>query len=94
MCVTDLMDCCETQGRGDWYFPNETRVPFDTHPYTYATFLANRGQYEVIQGVHQYGSVRLWRRFTPTERGRFHCELPSVADQNINQILYVYIGEK
>ncbi len=26
-CITDLMDCCVTpHKRGNWYFPNETRV--------------------------------------------------------------------
>ena len=43
LCVTDLMDCCESPHtvRGDWYYPNGTRVEFD--PRTPVTFRANRG---------------------------------------------------
>ena len=41
-----------------------------------------------------YGSVRLFRRFgLPPGRGRFRCELPNAADQNVNQTLYANIGE-
>ena len=92
MCVTDLKGCCETEELGNWYYPNGTRVPSDTGRYTFATFLANRGQNEVREGRQFFGSVRLWRRWSgPPERGRFRCELPSTSDHNVNQILYVNI---
>jgi hypothetical protein len=95
MCVTDLVDCCDTEGRGDWYFPNGTKVPFRTPGNSqYATFLANRGQCEEMSDGRQFnGSVRLWSRYSPPERGPFHCELPNAADPNVSQILYVNICE-
>ena len=46
----------------------------------------------MINGEQFYGSVRLYRQWSPAERGRFRCELPSAADLS-NQILYVNIGE-
>ena len=87
MCVTDLEDCCETQAFGDWYYPDGTRVTGQGSP----TFQSNRGQNEVINGQQFYGSVRLWRRYTPDERGLFHCELPDAS--NVVQTLYVNIRE-
>ena len=94
LCVTDLVDCCASPHtvRGDWYLPDGTRVGMDTGTHTFA-FYANRGPNEVINGQTVYGSVRLYRRFTPPQRGRFHCELPSAADSSVNQILYVNICE-
>jgi hypothetical protein len=94
MCVTDLVDCCETQGLGDWYFPSGAGVPFNTGRVTSKSFLANRGQYEVRMRDRRqfYGSVRIWRRWSyPPGRGRFYCELPNAA--GVNQTLYVNIGE-
>ena len=96
-CVTDLVDCCGTESgtmrteRGDWYLPDGSTVGFDTG--SSIAFQANRGPNEEINGQTVYGSVRLYRRWTPPERGRFHCELPSAADSNVNQILCVYICE-
>ena len=88
MCITDLIDCCEIQALGDWYYPNGNIVPSDGGG---ATFRTNRGQNDIINGQQFYGSVRLWRRFTPPERGLFCCELPNA--NRINQILYVSICE-
>ena len=87
MCVTDLVDCCETQALGDWYYPDGSTVTGVGSP----TFRTNRGQNEVISGQEFYGSVRLWRRYTPTERGLFYCELPDA--NGVNQNLYVNICE-
>ena len=91
LCVTDLVDCCESPRarRGDWYYPNGSRVEFDGLPLN-KVFRANRGQNEVRNGRQFYGSVRLWRRFTPTERGRFRCEIPSAANP---KTLYANICE-
>ena len=90
MCVTDLVACCETQGLGNWYFPNGGLVSDDRTSVGHR-FELNRGQHEVINGQQFYGSVRIWRRYTPPERGLFRCELPDA--QNINQSLYVNVCE-
>ena len=89
MCVTDLIPCCETQGLGDWYYPDGTRVGLIGR--YHATFQSNRGQNEVRSGQQFYGSVRLWRRYTPSERGLFRCEVPDA--NGVNQNLYVNICE-
>jgi hypothetical protein len=96
LCVTDLEDCCDVPRtvRGDWYYPDGNIVAFDTQCGQGTTFRRNRGPNEVINGRQFYGSVRLFRRYSnPPERGRFRCELPSAADPNVNQILYVNIGK-
>ena len=91
LCITDLEDCCDASRtvRGDWYYPSGDVVQVDTDGLN-AAFRRNRGPNEVRNGRQFYGSVRLFRRFSPRERGRFRCDLPSVAD---NQTLYVNIGE-
>ena len=99
-CITDLVDCCGTESgpgtvrteRGDWYFPDGTKVyEFVIHV---TRFLVNRGPNEVVNGQQFNGSVRLFRRFSAVrERGRFHCELPSAANPSVNQIIYVNICE-
>ena len=98
-CITDLVDCCGTESgsplspaqRGNWYFPDGTRVgEFGGG----TRFLVNRGPNEVINGEQFNGSVRLFRRFSGiTERGHFRCELPSAANPSVNQTLYVNICE-
>ena len=101
-CVTDLVDCCGRESdtppaimptvRGDWYTPSGARVGLDNREH--AAWQANRGPNELLSnGSRVYGSVRLYRRWNPTERGRFRCELPSAANPSVNQILYVYICE-
>ena len=82
MCVTDLVACCESQELGNWHFPGGDSGGG-------GTFQTNRGQNEVRNGQQFYGSVRLWRRYTPRERGLFRCELPDA--KNVNQNLYVNI---
>ena len=86
-CRTDLVACCNAAqenvpapGLGEWYYPNGTALVFDAQPGG-ATFRRNR----VLM------NVRLWRRATPPERGRFHCELPDA--QNVTQTVYVNICE-
>ena len=99
-CMTDLVDCCGTESdtpsgimrteRGNWYFPDGTIVGFGGG----TRYLVNRGPNEVINGQQFNGSVRLFRRYSGVpERGRFRCELPSAADSNVNQTLYVIICE-
>ena len=94
LCVTDLVDCCDSPRtvRGDWYYPDGRRVEFSQG--TLATFQANRGPNEFLNGQQIYGSVRLFRQWSrPPGRGRFRCELPSAADPNVNRTLYANIGE-
>ena len=87
VCETDLVDCCDAPHtvRGNWYFPNGDIVT-DAGS---RVFRSNRGPNE--PGFN--GSVRIFRRYTPRERGRFRCELPSAADPSVTQILYANIGE-
>ena len=90
VCETDLVDCCDAPHtvRGNWYFPNGDAVA-STERFE---FHSNRGPNEAAT-TGQLGSVRIFRRYTPTERGRFRCELPSAADLSVNQTLYANIGE-
>ena len=98
VCITDLENCCSTPARGGWFYPDGSRVTVTTRQYgnyDVAMFLANRGRKEIINGQQFYGSVRLWRWYSkPLERGRFYCELPCAADGNVNQRVYVNIGEQ
>ena len=87
VCETDLVDCCESPVRGNWYLPNGDVVSNTGS----GIFHSNRGQNENINGQPFNGSVRIFKRYTPSERGRFLCELPNAA--NVNQILYANIGE-
>ena len=90
-CVTDRVECCETSALGSWYYPNGSTIDQLDDGETDPIFQSNSGQNEVINGRQFYGSVRLWRRWTPPERGLFRCELPD-AD-GVNQSLYVNICE-
>ena len=99
-CFTDLVDCCiqPRTRRGEWYFPNGTALDFDLGGD--ATFRRNRGPNGDFGpgvmngqgGVMVYGVVRLFRRGIPPERGRFHCEIPTITNPN-NETLYVNICE-
>ena len=93
LCVTDLVDCCESPRtvRGDWYYPDGRIVEYN--PPSSAAFQANRGPHEEVNGQQFYGTVRLFRRYSALERGRFHCELPRAADPSINQTIYANIGK-
>ena len=95
LCVTDLVDCCGSPRtvHGDWYYPNGTVVQNPPPAYGHRAFMTNRGPNEFRNGTQFYGSVRLWRRYTPIERGRFYCKLPSAALPSVNQTLYVNIGK-
>ena len=82
-CHTDLSTCCRReQGghRGDWYFPNGTRLPFyvDIH------------QWRVAQRVD------LRRNSSATSPvGIYRCDIPTVIvhDHNYNSVREtVYVG--
>ena len=87
MCVTDRVACCESPELGNWYHPDGTRVVLVDD--FIARFQSNRGQNEVNGNEQFYGSVRLWQKYTPTDRGLFHCELPDA--ENVIHTLYVNI---
>ena len=91
VCETDLEDCCDAPHtvRGNWYLPNGDVVTNTGAP----VFRNNRGPNEERNGQQFYGSVRIFRRYSALQRGRFRCELPSDADPNVTQILYANIGE-
>ena len=95
VCVTDLVDCCDTPRtvHGDWYYSNGDVVQFDATGGRGQIFRANRGPNEVISERQFYGSVRLFRRYTPRRIGLYCCKLPSAADPNVNQTLCAGIGE-
>ena len=88
LCVTDLVDCCETEMLGNWFFPNGSQVTNTGDP----SYRSNRGQNEVRNGRQFYGSVRLFRRHVPLvqNEGPYSCVLPDRF--NVSQTLYAYIG--
>ena len=84
-CITDLPTCCSsTDGahRGEWYFPNGTRLPFSGGGDIYE----NRG--------HQ--RVHLGHRNNPTSPvGIYRCDIPTIAVHDDNDISVrdtVYVG--
>ena len=89
LCVTDLVNCCESPMLGNWYFPNGDPVTNTGDP----SYRSNRGQNEVRNGRQFYGSVRLFRRHIPPiqNQGPYRCVLPDRS--NVNQTLNAYLGE-
>ena len=84
-CYTDLGTCCSmSQGvhRGDWYFPNGTRLPF-------------YGGGDIFE-VHVAWKVHLLRWNSATSPvGIYHCDIPTVAvhdDNDISVRTTVYVG--
>ena len=82
-CITDLHSCCSgTEGphRGDWYFPNETRLPFSGDIYE------SRG----------HKRVHLHRKNHYNVPGIYHCNIPTNAVHNVADTTslgeMVYVG--
>ena len=79
LCVTDQRNCCRPAQigmdvfYGNWFFPNETRVPSET---TQQDFYRTRGA----------SVVRLHRR-RGGEEGIYRCEIPDTL--NIIQTIYI-----
>ena len=78
-CHTDLTTCCTSgQGihRGDWYFPNGTRLPFGP-----AAIHESRRKKRV--------DLRRIRATSPT--GMYHCDI-ATTDHNETTQKRVYVG--
>ena len=94
LCVTDNRNCCWRRPKlGNWYFPNGSTVQensFET--FSHVSFRIFRIQsYLSIHGHRYDGEVILYRRYFPSDRGHFRCELPDA--KNIIHTLYANIGE-
>ena len=83
-CHTDLSTCCSgVQGihRGDWYFPNGSRLPF--------------GPGDILQH-RDYRRVDLRRINSTSPSGMYHCDIATVHvhDNTITQLTRnrVYVG--
>ena len=82
-CVTDLGTCCSsTQGshRGDWYFPDGTRLPFGGH----------------IHEIRSAQNVQLRRASgAASSSGIYRCDIPTLSvhdDDDISVRDHVYVG--
>ena len=85
LCHTNKAGCCgnpEFEREGEWYFPGneDMRVGTLGKPPRNNLFYRDRGTLV----------VRLNRRGSPQERGRFRCEVPDTDD--VMQIVFVNIG--
>ena len=91
-CLTDLVNCCNNPRSrlGQWYYPNGSEVK----RLSGTTYYRNRGANGPFGpcGAMVFGVVRLFRRGIPPERGRFRCEIPTIANPN-NEMLHVNICE-
>ena len=85
-CHTDLSTCCSgTQGRhrGDWYFPNETRLPVPVQHQTLPIEESRRDQ-----------RVELHRSTATSPVGIYRCDIPTRAvhddtDRSVRDTVYV-----
>ena len=86
LCNTDRNDCCrgiDGAAQGQWYFPDP--------PGGQVLIRGNRNTGNFFYRDRDAQIVRLNRFGNPTERGRFRCEVPNAAGDNMH--LYVNIGE-
>ena len=73
-CVTDQTACCRAPYRvGNWYFPNETRVP------------SSGNQWDFHRTTGQ--SVLLLHRRRGGEDGIYSCVIPDAM--NVSQTIYI-----
>ena len=80
LCITNLTACCRPpytgvngSALGNWYFPNETRVPSSGDDWD---IYRTRGQMEVLLH-HRRGGVE----------GIYHCEIPDTM--NVTRSIYI-----
>ena len=84
-CHTDLTSCCtgrQGQHRGDWYFPNGTRLPF----------ISNTGTFYETRGGEQVDIHR--RSGADPPSGIYRCDIPTNAvhhetDNSVRETVYV-----
>ena len=82
-CHTDVNTCCSSsQGphRGDWYFPNGSRLPFE-------------GQGDIFERRADQ-RVNLCRRVGsfPPQPGIYHCDIPISSGEQLSVHVGVYGG--
>ena len=88
LCITDLSTCCSGANgpyRGDWYFPNGTRLPF-------AALDVDVYETRIAQGV---GLRRRNPSTTSPPSGIYRCDIPTNAVHDDNDISVrdtVYVG--
>ena len=87
LCHTNNTNCCRAaQGlHGDWYFPGGIRVG------SFAENTAARRFNNIFTRSRDLSVVRLSRYGSPSQRGRFYCEI--INANNVNQTIYVNICE-
>ena len=83
-CHTDLSTCCTSNDgghRGDWYFPNRTRLPFSS------------GVHDIYERrLNQKVNVGYRWQNTPTS-GIYRCDIPTISVHDDTDIRdRVYIG--
>ena len=88
LCNTDRSDCCRSgdgAAQGQWYFPDPPggQVLIKGTRTTGNFFYRDRG-FRIVR-LNRFGTG------TPTERGRFRCEIPNADGVNVDR--YVNIGE-
>ena len=86
-CITDLSTCCSGQQgdhRGDWYFPNDTRLPL---PVAHQTLPIDESRGDK--------RVELHRSTATSPVGIYRCGIPTVAVHVVGNISVrdtVYVG--
>ena len=86
-CHTDLSTCCSGQQgdhRGDWYFPNDTRLPI---PASHQTFTIDESRGEMM--------VELHRSTATSPVGIYRCDIATNAvhdDSDISVRDTIYVG--
>ena len=85
-CITDLTTCCsgsQAQHRGDWYFPDGDRLPFQTNTGTFFEFRRDRQV-----DIHSRSGAN-------PPSGIYRCDIPTIAVSDENDISVretVYVG--
>ena len=89
-CVTDLNTCCSINDgshRGDWYFPNGTRLPFNAGYDAVDTY-----EFRWVQGV----DIRRNHHINSPTVGIYRCDIPTNAVHDDTDISVrdgpVYVG--
>ena len=88
-CITDLSTCCtSTDGghRGDWYFPNGTRLPFNAPDVDIYEF-RDAQRVDIRRRRYSYNDLN-----SPT--GIYRCDIPTNAihddtDSSVRDTVYV-----